>query len=158
MERTKEMPMKRLFISAVAILFLSAVSAFAQPWGKGMGPGVGATFIDSSLDLTKEQADKLQKMRESYLKEITPLQNRLFTRRAEIRLLWEEANPDRERLLEKQKEVNDLQRQIEEKATMHRLEFQAALTPEQRARMMECAPGGGWERGPGGKTRGGPRQ
>jgi Spy/CpxP family protein refolding chaperone len=150
--------MKRLFISTVAILFFSAVSVFAQPWGKGMGPSYSSPFIESSLNLTKEQADKLQKVRESYLKEITPLQNRLFTRRAEMRLLWEETNPDRERLLEKQKEVNDLQRQIEEKATMHRLELQAVLTPEQRARMIEYAPGGGWERGHGGKTRGGPWQ
>lgn len=146
--------MKRLFISTVAILFFSAASAFAQPWGRGMGSGYGSPFVESNLNLTQEQTDKIQKLRESYLKEITPLQNRLFTRRAEMRILWEEANPDRGKLLEKQKEVNDIQRQIEEKATMHRLELQAVLTPEQRARMIECGPGG-WDRGPGGKMRGG---
>lgn len=147
--------MKRLFISTVAILFCSAVQAIAQPWGRGMGPGYGSPFIESSLNLTQVQADKLQKMRESYLKEITPLQNRLFTRRAEMRLLWEEMNPDRDKILERQKEVNDIQRQIEEKAIMHRLELQTILTPEQRARIIDCAPGGGWDRGPGGKMRGG---
>ncbi|MEW6666362.1 MAG: periplasmic heavy metal sensor [Thermodesulfobacteriota bacterium] len=146
--------MKRLFISTVAILLFSAASAFAQPWGRGMGPGYGPPFMDSTLNLTKAQADKIQKLRESYLKEVTPLQNRLFTRRAEIRLLWEEVNPNREKLLEKQREVNEIHSQIEEKATMLRLELQAVLTPEQRARMIECAPG--WDRGPGGKARGGP--
>ncbi len=150
--------MKKLSILTVAILFFSASLSFAQPWGGGRGPGFGRPYIDPSLNLTQEQADKLQKMQESYLKEITPLQNRLFTRRAEMRLLWEDANPDREKLLEKQKEVNDIQRQIEEKATMHRLELQAVLTPEQRAGMIDCAPGGGWNRGPGGRNRGGPWQ
>ena len=105
--------MKRLFISTVAILVFSVASASAQPWGRGMAPGYGP-FMDPALNLTKAQEDKIQKLREDYLKEITPLQNRLFARRAEIRLLWEDTNLDREKLLEKQKEVNEIQSRIEE--------------------------------------------
>jgi len=147
--------MKKLFVLTVVIPFFSATLAFAQPWGGVMGPRYGSPYIGSSLKLTQEQADKLQKMQESYLREIMPLQNRLLTKRAEMRLLWEEMNPDRDKIMAKQREVNEIQRQLEEKAITHRLELQAVLTPEQRTRMIDCGSGGGWDRGPVGKMRGG---
>jgi Spy/CpxP family protein refolding chaperone len=143
--------MKKLSILTVAILFFSAALAFAQPWGRGMGPGFGGPHIDPTLNLTQEQADKLQKLHESYLSEVTPLQNRLFTIRAEIRLLWEEMNPDRDKLMQRQNEAIEIRKRLDEKAIMHRLDSQAVLTPEQRARMIGFGPGGGRHRGPGGK-------
>jgi Spy/CpxP family protein refolding chaperone len=148
---TKGCDMKKLSILTVAILFFSAALAFAQPWGRGMGPGFGRPFIDPGLNLSQEQEDKLQKLRESYLSEITPLQNRLFTIRAEIRLLWEEMNPDRDKIMQRQNEAIEIQKRLDEKAIMHRLDSQAVLTPEQRARMIGFGPGGRRNRGPGGK-------
>lgn len=149
--------MKKIMISTVAVIFLfSATMAFAQPWGsRGMGPGYGMPrHMASSLNLTQEQSDKLKKLNEDYLTEITPLKNRLLTKRAEMRLFWEEANSAREKILAKQEEVNEIQRQLEEKATMHRLELQSILTPEQRSKMVEFGSEGGWGHGPVGKVRG----
>jgi len=152
--------MKKLFVLAI-VIFFSTTPAVAQPWGRGMGSGGDmrsgnekSPYAASDLDLTEEQSAKLQKIHESYLGEITPLQNRLFTKRAEMRILWEDPNPDMEKILERQKEVHDIRSQIEEKATMYRLELQAILTPEQRARMIDWGSGGIRGRGPGGKIRG----
>lgn len=136
--------MKRLALLTVAILFFSAPIVFGQPLGKGMGP-----------DLTQEQAERLQKMNEGYLREISPLQNRLFTKRAEIRLLWEEMNPDRDKIMEKQREALEIQKRLEERAIMHRLDSQSILTPEQRAGMLDCKPSGRWDRGQGRRMHGG---
>jgi Spy/CpxP family protein refolding chaperone len=149
--------MKKLTILAVAILCLfSATLAFAEPWGRGMGPGFGIPpFATSNLGLTPEQSQRLQALLEGYLKEITPLHNQLLSKEAEMRLLWSDANPGQEKIIAKQKEINELHRQIQEKASQHQLEFLSVLTPEQRAKMTAFGPGAGWGRGPGRKMRAG---
>jgi Spy/CpxP family protein refolding chaperone len=149
--------MKRLVILAVAILFVfSAKLAFAEPWGRGMGPGFGIPpFATSNLGLTPEQSQRLQVLLEAYLKEITPLHNQLLSKEAEMRLLWSDANPGQETVMAKQKEINELHRQIHERASQHQLEFLSVLTPEQRAKMTAFGTGAGWGRGPGRKMRAG---
>jgi len=136
--------MKRLALWTVAILFFSAPIVFGQPLGRGMGP-----------DLTQEQAERLQEMNEAYLREIAPLQNRLFTKRAEIKLLWEEMNPDRDKIMEKQREALEIRKRIEERAIVHRLDSQSILAPEQRAGMLGCKPNRRWDRGQGRGMHGG---
>jgi len=126
---------KMRILSVAAILLFSATTAFADPWGKGMGPGYGMDpYGASNLGLTPEQSEKLQTLREAYLKEITPLRNHLFSKRAELRLLWSEVTPNQEKIQAKQKEVNALQQQLQEKATRYQLESRNILTPEQRAK------------------------
>ena len=94
-------------------------------WGQGMGPGQGGYGYAGSL--TPEQSQKLQTIREAYLKEITPLQNQLFTKKSELRLLWSAASLDKDQILAKQGELNGLQQQIQEKATRHQLEARAIV-------------------------------
>jgi Spy/CpxP family protein refolding chaperone len=95
----------------------------------------------SDLNLTTEQSGKLQTQRESYLKEVTPLQNQLFGKKAELRLLWGKQNPDRAEITAKQNEILDLQRKVQEKATSYRLDCRSVLTPEQQSRMTAFGPG-----------------
>lgn len=146
--------MKKIAIlTIVTIMAFSATPAFAGPWGRGMGSGYAMdNHWASSLGLTPEQSQKLQALQEAYLKEITPLQNQLFSRRAELRLLWSQQNPDQDKIAAKQKEVNALQQQIQERATHYQLESRNILTPEQRAKAVGFGPGHG--RGPGWKVGG----
>jgi Spy/CpxP family protein refolding chaperone len=72
-----------------------------------------------------------------------------------MRLLWSDANPGQETVMAKQKEINELHRQIHERASQHQLEFLSVLTPEQRAKMTAFGTGAGWGRGPGRKMRAG---
>ena len=126
--------MKKLSILFMVImLVISATIAMAGPWrcGSGMGPNALA-----NLDLSAEQATKIQALREARLKEVSPVRNQLFGKRAELRLLWVQINPDQDKIRAKQKEISNLRDQIQEKTTKYRLELRKALTPEQRAQLM----------------------
>ena len=151
--------MKRIGgFTIAAILIFSASWAFAGPGG-GLGGGMGhgggygiSPYAASNLGLTSEQSQKLDTLRDAYLKDITPLQNQLFSKRAELRLLWSEANPSQEKIQAKQKEANAVQQQLQEKATQYQLETLNVLTPEQKAKLENLGPGHG--RGPGWKMGG----
>lgn len=141
--------MKKTNIITVAmVIVLSASLAFAGPAGRGMGPGPGMSpYAASNLELTPEQSQKLTALQEAYLKDITPLRNRLFSKKAEMRLLWSSQTPDREKITAKQKEVSELERQIQEKAIKYQIESRNILTPEQRAKAANFGYGRGF--GPG---------
>lgn len=152
--------MKKASIIAIAVIMVFAGQiASAGQWGRGMGPGMapgmGPGFCmslhgASYLGLTAEQSQKLQSLWEVYLKEITPLRNQLFSKRAELRLLWSELEPNKEKILAKQREINDLEGKIEEKSTDYRFECLNVLTPDQRAKLKAFGPAGSWgPHGPG---------
>ncbi len=146
--------MKKMnIITVVMVMVFSAALAFAGPGGRGMGPGPGMSpYAASNLELTPEQSQKLQALEEAYLKEITPLQNQLFSKKAEMRLLWSQQNYDQEKTTVKQKEINELQQQTQERATQYQFETRNIFTPEQRAKAVNFAPG--HSRGPGWKMVG----
>lgn len=145
--------MKNLIVAtlSMAILFCgSAALAGPRGSGQGMGPGMGgAGCLAADLNLTAEQSGKLQSLQETYLKEITPLQNRMFAARSEMRLLWNSADPDRDQIAAKQKAIAELNNQLEEKAIAYRLDCRAVLTPEQRSQMAAAGPNMGTGRGSG---------
>jgi Spy/CpxP family protein refolding chaperone len=140
---------------SILIVAVAASLAMAGPRGpgRGMGPNSGmCPMVMSGLDLTAEQTQQLQAMRETWLKEASPLQNELFSKRTEMRLLWSEANPNREKITAKQQEIFELQRRLQENATQHKLDVRGILTPEQQAKF--SAFGGGRGYGRGGMMRG----
>lgn len=115
---------------------LSASLALAGPGGWGGGGGMGQGYGKggrgcgmggylNTASLTPEQSQQIQTLREAYLKEITPLQTQLFTKRSELRLLWASATPDKDQIMAKQGEINALQQQIQAKATQHQLEVRS---------------------------------
>lgn len=139
--------MKKLSILTATLVFLLIASlAFAGGWGRGYGV---APYAASNLNLTAEQSGKLQALRETYLNEVTPLQNQLFSRRAEMQMLWAKQNPDQQAITAKQKEIFELQQQLQEKSTRYQLDCRNVLTPEQQSQMAAFGPGYGRGHGPG---------
>lgn len=151
--------MKRLAGCAVGVaLAVAAATANAGPWGQG--PGMGGPgprgwmgmgmFLATELGLTQEQVSELQAMRERHFSEIAPLREKLFSKRQELRLLWANPNPDAAQITAKQKEIAEIQGQMQEASTRHRLEALKVLTPEQQQKlstlMQERGPGSGWGR------------
>jgi Spy/CpxP family protein refolding chaperone len=153
--------MKKMIVGLMVVALLATAGvAMAQGWGRGMGygpgPGCGSGYGPQgswgpALNLTAEQNQKIQAMRESFFKETLPLRNEMQTKQLELRTLWAQTNPDQEKILAKQKEVNSLKAQMQEKGTRHRLEMRKILTPEQQAQIGAFGPGFG----PGYGMRGG---
>ena len=163
--------MKKLIVGFMVVaLVATAGIAMAQGWGRGMGygPGPGAGYGPGSgmgygpmgssgpaLNLTAEQNQKIQTMREGFFKETLPLRNEMQTKQLELRTLWAQTNPDQDKILAKQKEINALRAQLQEKGTRHRLEMRKIFTPEQQAQIGAFGPGFGPGAGQGMGMRGG---
>jgi Spy/CpxP family protein refolding chaperone len=161
--------MKKIIVAVVMVAVLaSAGLAVAQGsekgpgmergygfhWGGARSAGPGSWY---HLNLTPDQVEKIRALRESFFKEKVPLQNELMGKRLELKALWMQTNPDEQKILAKQKEINTLRVQFEEKATKNRLEMRKILTPEQQAKWIQILSrhqvwGGhhrGWGFGPG---------
>ena len=119
-----------------------------------MGPcGAGGAAL-ANLNLNDEQVAKIQALRETHLKDIAPIQDQLFSARNELRLLWNQPDPNAGQITDKQQEMDTLRSQLREKVTLHLLEVRKLLTPEQQARLAVTGPGMGRGMG-GGHGRGG---
>ena len=155
--------MRKMIVGLMVVALLATAGmAMAQGWGRGMGygPGPGAGYGPGSgmgygpkgswgpaLNLTAEQNQKIQAMREGFFKESLPLRNEMQIKQLELRTLWAQTNPDQEKILAKQKEINALREQMQEKGTKNRLEMRKILTPEQQAQVGAFGPGFGPGRG-----------
>jgi Spy/CpxP family protein refolding chaperone len=156
--------MKKMIVAVLAVtLLVTAGVAMAQGWGRGMGYGPGGNAPcngpgcgqgsgpqgswGANLNLTPEQTQKMQAMRESFFKETIPLRNEMQIKKLELSTLWAQTNPDQEKILAKQKEINALRAQMQEKGTKNRLEMRKILTPEQQAQVTAFGPGFGHGQG-----------
>jgi Spy/CpxP family protein refolding chaperone len=59
-----------------------------------------------------------------------------MSKKLELKALWVQTNPDEGKILAKQKEINALRVQLQEKATQNRLEMRKILSPEQQAKLV----------------------
>ena len=160
---------------ATILLLLAALAvpadAFRGGRGYGNGPCCSGDFANvPGLNLTAEQKTKIADMRSAHLKEVKPLQDQMFSKKGDLRLLWQEKNPDQAKITAKQKEIRVLRDQIEDKSTNHRWAIYKELTPEQQEALRaygpagRCfgggdgfGPGAGGGRGPGDGRGPGPR-
>jgi zinc resistance-associated protein len=163
--------MKRLVTLALGLALLGvAATSNAGPWGggPGMGPGRGGggpgmgmgygmnPYMATQLGLTPEQTSQLQSMRDEHFKVVAPLQESLFSKRQELRLMWASPTPDPGQIATKQKEITQLQGQIQEMGTAYQLEVRKVLTPEQQEKFASFMGGRGFGPGQGmGPGRGG---
>jgi len=141
---------KTLTIVGTAVL-VAAVAFPVLAYGPGQGKGMGMGFTNAEtlyceniLNLNTEQSSKLKELREQHQKELLPLRNELFSKRAEVRSLWPKADPGEATIKAKQKEITELENKLQEKMTEYRLECQKVLTPEQQAQLQSARPGVGF--------------
>ena len=132
--------MKKFTLFAVLIILVASFTvAMAEPRGKPGGKDSGREGRRSpyaNLNLTEEQKGKIDAMRESLQKEMTPIRTDMIKKRMELNLLWMEASPDADKIKAKQKEIRDLRGIMEDTLTDFRLTVNSILTPEQRAELM----------------------
>lgn len=106
--------MSLVLIMALVLSLGFAASAWAGPWGRGCGGwGWGA-------NLTPEQAAKIFDLKQKFYNDTADLRRQMFQKRTELAALWQAATPDQAKIAAKQKELNALRDQMQQKG----LDFQ----------------------------------
>lgn len=135
--------MKKLSMTFLAVLLVVAVSstalAFNGGYGRGRG-GCGYAYggdygVASALNLTAEQTAKVRELREAQWQDIRPLQEKMFSKRGEMKSLWLQKNPDENKITAVHKEIRSLRDQMQDKMLSYRLAIFNILTPEQREKV-----------------------
>jgi Spy/CpxP family protein refolding chaperone len=107
------------------------------------------------LNLTAEQSAQVRSLQEAQMKEIQPLQNNLYSKRSELRLLWLQQTPDESKIKAADREIRTLRDQLQEIRTSHRLAIFKILTPEQQTTLQAYGAGRGYGSGKGMRGHGG---
>jgi len=145
----KKMKKTIVVLGLVAVLVLGVAYAYAQ--GPGFGPGHRPGWGQEKWSsLTPEQQPKFQELRRKFREDNAKLFGAIVTKRLELQSLWTDPKADSKAILDKEKELRDLQNQIKDKAVQMRLEARKFLTPEQ---IQNWKPG--WEKGRGHMKGGG---
>ncbi|MGD0278693.1 MAG: Spy/CpxP family protein refolding chaperone [Smithella sp.] len=151
---------KKLILTMTVVMsILLAVTAFAFGPNEGSracdekGPAYHHDEVWKKLNLSDEQKTKIEAIRTSAGKEIRPIREKMFDKSVELRRLWLQANPDKDKITTAQKEMRKLRDLKDDKVTAMRLEIRKVLTPEQNEKLANSH----WDRGPGFGPRGGNR-
>lgn len=136
--------MKRILF-LTTMLAIALIPAFAMAQGMGMGPGApggmgpgmpgGMARMWADLNLSPDQIQKLEANHISYLKETLPIRNQIAIKRLEMRELWLQPTPNQAQILAKQKEINALMGQLQEKTTNFLFQSRTVLSPDQQAKL-----------------------
>ncbi len=143
---------KMVLLGLVAVMLLSVSYVYAQ--GSGMGPGMGPGHRGmheswgpaKDYPLTPDQKAKFQELRRKFRDENAKLIGAMVTKRLELQSLWTDPKADPKAIVDKERELRDLQNQMKDKAVQMRLEARKFLTPEQ---IENWRPGPGMGMGPG---------
>jgi zinc resistance-associated protein len=101
---------------ALALTMGVAASSWARPWGGGgMGGMMGA------MNLSPEQAGKLFDLKQKFMDDTAQLRKQMVVTRAELAELWKAEKPDEKAIVAKQKELNGLRGQMQEKGVTFQL-------------------------------------
>jgi Spy/CpxP family protein refolding chaperone len=137
-------------LGLVAVMLLGVTYVYAQ--GPGMGPGHRGMHESwgpgKDFPLTPEQKSKFQELRRKFRDENAKLIGAMVTKRLELQSLWTDPKADPKAILDKERELRDLQNQLRDKAIQMRLEARKFLTPEQISNFGPgCGMGPGFGRG-----------
>ena len=133
--------MKKLMLVIGTLLLALAVSTNLMAWEYGRGRANlmpergrpdGIHALHGKLNLTAEQKTKMETLRNAFLRDIKPLQDQMFSKRGDLRLLWLQTTPDKEKILAVQRDIRAIRDQIQDKAVAHRVDVYNILTPEQK--------------------------
>ena len=101
-------------VLALALSLGLAASVWAQPKGKGMDPKM--------MNLTPEQAGKVFDLMEKLDADTAGLRKQIMVKHAELAALWKAGGAEQNAIQAKQKELNALRDQMQEKMAAYRLE------------------------------------
>jgi len=140
-----------LLVLALALSLGLAASVWAEPMCEGMGHG------PEMMNLTADQADKIFDLKEKMHADTASLRKQMMIKHLELASLWKAEKPDLTAIQAKQKELNALRDQMQDKMTAFRFEAKK-IAPNFGMGMgmggmgpgMGRGPGMGMGRGPGG--------
>lgn len=140
---------------ALALTLGLAASSWAGPGGGGMGGGKG-WGMKGAMNLSPDQASKFFDLKEKFRNDTAAARKEMMVKHAELAALWKAEKPDQAAIAAKQKELNALRVQMQEKRTAFQLEA-GKIAPE-LAKGSGRGMGGGMGRGmgPGGCPMVGP--
>ena len=127
---------KAIFIFVITIILaVTVMPASASQYGRGPGSGHGYgkdIMATPDLNLTVEQKAQIISLRETFMKDIKPLRDKLFSKHGDLKLLWRDKTPNQAKILAMQKQIRTLRGQIQDRATIQRLAVRKVLTSEQQ--------------------------
>jgi len=122
-----------IVLSVVAFLAPMVWAEFGA-WSLGTGlHGSVCPEMASALNLTEDQKQILQELQDAYSNEFASLKNQLFSKNAELRILWEEPGKDREKLSAMHEEISTLRQQLNQLTMQYQMDCLDVLTPDQQA-------------------------
>ncbi len=89
--------------------------------GGGMGGGMGCGMM-GAMNLTPDQAGKLFDLKQKFMNDTADVRKQMMVKHAELAALWKAEKPDQKAIVAKQKELNALKGQMQEKSVAFRLE------------------------------------
>jgi zinc resistance-associated protein len=112
----KATKMSLVMVLALALSLSLAASSWAGPRGGCWGGGPGA------MNLTPDQAGKFFDLKHKFMNDTAQVRKQMVVKRAELAALWKAEKPDEKAIVAKQKELNALRGQMQEKSVAFRLE------------------------------------
>ena len=116
MQKSGKLSLLLVLALALSLGLAASVWAQAQPMGKDMGHG------PEMMNLTPEQAVKIFDLMEKMHADTADLRKQMMVKHAELAALWKKGGAEQNTIQAKQKELNALRDQMEEKTTACRLE------------------------------------
>ncbi len=139
-----------IVVLALALSLGLAASSWARPFGGGMGGGMGCGMgggmMMGAMNLTPDQAGKLFDLKQKFMDDTAGVRKQMMVKHMELAALWKAENPDEKAIVAKQKELNTLKGQMQEKSVAFRLEARKIapqLAKFGHGRGMGMGPGGG---------------
>jgi len=117
-------------LGLVALLVAGVAYAYAQNPGADPAPKPGWGHGRWS-SFTPEQQTKFRELHRKFSEDNAKLIGAIVTKRLELHALWTDPKVDSKAILDRERELRDLQNQIRDKAVQMRLEARKFLTPEQ---------------------------
>jgi zinc resistance-associated protein len=115
-QHMKASKMSLVVLLALALTVGLAASSWARPWGGGMGCG-----MMGAMNLTPDQAGKLFDLKQKFMNDTADVRKQMLVKHAELAALWKAQTPDEKAIVAKQKELNTLRGQMQEKSVAFRL-------------------------------------
>jgi len=119
------------FIGATAYYRLSPPSVASRP------PSGSEPFIYQELDLSREQVDRIEPMRDEFLERLSEIGGAIRERQIRLVDLLSSTEVGRGKVEALQGQIRDLQRTLQDTVVSHVLEESAVFTPEQRSRFFQ---------------------